>query len=143
MSGLREIATFYDPEEAYIALGYLHTYGYDAILPDHMMLTVSPDHRIALGGFRILAPNHQAEAARACIGQARRQPNRIAPPCPTCNGSDYRRIKAWWFPAIFFFLMGAIVPFATNSGYLECRNCKTRLPRDYGNENNEPRDAIR
>jgi len=130
MTGLREVATFYDPEEAHVATGFLQASGFTAILADAGMLMQSPMDRIALGGFRVMAPASQAHEAQQLLQSVRSTPNQAAPPCPNCGKADYRRVKSLWFPAAFFFLMGAIVPFAMNSRYLECRNCKTRVTRD-------------
>jgi len=137
MTGMREIATFYDPEEAHVAAGFLRAHGYDPLLADEHMLMVSPTHRVALGGFRMMIAAHMHEEAKAVLENVRHQPNQPSSTCPTCGGADYRRVKSWWFPAIFFFTLGAVVPFAKNSHYLECRQCKTRVTRDYidGSEN--------
>ncbi len=134
---MRKIATLYDPEEAQVAASFLRAYGFDAFLADSEMLMQSPTHRIALGGFRVMVPHHQADEAEILLKETRQLPNQTSTPCPTCGGADYRRVKSWWFPAIFFFTLGAVVPFAKNSHYLECRQCKTRITRDYidGSEN--------
>ena len=129
MSGLREIGIVYDPEEAFVVKSYLQANGFFAVLGDSGMLMQSPMDRIALGGFRIMVPASEAEEAKQLFQKARKQPNEAALACPTCGKTDYRRVKSWWFPAIFFVFLGGVVPFATNSRYLECRACKTRIQK--------------
>lgn len=130
MTGLREIGTFYDPEEAVIAAGYLHANGFDVIIADFDMLTQNPTHRVALGGFRIMSPEHESADSKKLLDSARAAPNKAGPPCPTCGGQDYRSVKSLLFPAAFLLMMGAVAPFAGNSRYIECRNCKTRILRE-------------
>lgn len=132
MTGLREIGTFYDPEEAQVALGYIRAHGIEAVLPDFNMLSQNPTHRIALGGFRMMVPEIQADEAKSLLDKKRKQPITIETSCPNCGANDFRRVKAWWFPAVFFVTMGAFVPFATNSRYLECNACKIRVSRNLG-----------
>ena len=134
MSNLHEIGAIYDPEEACVALSFMVAHGYQAQLANYDFLLIAPTHRIALGGFRLLVPGSQNEDAFAFFQAARKEPNRAGSSCPNCGGEDYRRIKGWLFPALFFFLLWTIVPFAWNTGYLECRRCKTRIPRDYTRE---------
>jgi len=131
MTGLREIATFYDPEEAHVAAGFMNANGFHVSLADNEMLMQSPTHRVALGGFRLMAPAHEALEARDLLREVRKTPNKASAPCPNCNENDFRRVKSLWFPAIFLLLMGAVVPFATNSSYLKCRKCKTRVTKNF------------
>ncbi|MEM8985264.1 MAG: hypothetical protein AAGC95_00950 [Pseudomonadota bacterium] len=131
MSVLREIGAIYDPEEACVAFSFLSAHGFNPQIANYDFLFLAPTHRIALGGFRLLVPGSESEDAFALFQTARKAPNRAGPACPACGGEDYRRIKGWLFPALFFFLFATIVPFVWNTGYLECRCCKTRIPRDY------------
>ncbi len=140
MSLLRDIGTIYDPEEAYVAHGFLRANGFHALLDNVAMLGVDPTMRVALGGHRLLVPAAEAEEASALLRAARAASNKAARPCPACGGEDYRRPKGWLFPAAFLFLFGAIAPFARNSGYLECRHCKTRIDRNDGWEQ-EPHES--
>lgn len=131
MSNLHEIGAIYDPEEAYVAQSFLIAHGFHAQLANHRMLTANPMYRIALGGHRLIVPAAEREEAFEFLKVAREAPNKAGPACLSCGHEDYRRIKGLLFPALFFlFFMGAIVPFGWNTGYLECRSCKTRVKSD-------------
>ena len=56
MSTLIEVGNFYDPEEAYCAWGYLNANGVYAVIQNEYHLTSAPWLRVALGGYRLLAP---------------------------------------------------------------------------------------
>lgn len=113
MGRLTEIAHFYDPEEAYCARAYLAARGVDALFQNEHHLTVAPWLRIALGGYRLLVSDENADAAARLLreistdgrkdqfedDQERSRKTKL---------SKERRLQTWiWLPVAF----AAGVPF--------------------------------
>lgn len=126
MSDLAEIAVLYDPEEAHVACGFLQANGIDAVLGDAETLSTLPLHRIALGGFRIIAPANQAHAARILLSKVEdenkpRGYDIDGIRCRLCGSDRFTRIKPWFLPSILLFLFGA--PIWWNSRRLRCSRC--------------------
>ncbi|MEO1251909.1 MAG: hypothetical protein AAFW81_06145 [Pseudomonadota bacterium] len=70
MSGLREIAFFYDPEEAYCALAYIRSHDLPVYLFGEGHLNINPALRVALGGYRMVVPAGEAKTARSLLAHA-------------------------------------------------------------------------
>ena len=66
-----EVARFSTLPEGELAVALLKRHGIDARLPDRDMATMNPDLLIAIGGVRVVAPDHQIVEARQIIAQAR------------------------------------------------------------------------
>lgn len=117
---MKEIARFYDPDEAQVAAGFLRAQGFDVEVADVHMLTARPELRFALGGFRLLAANKDAQEAQNEL--AARRKSSPFPPCPNCQSTDVRRRRANIFPAVFL-LAGHLLPFAPATNKLRCGRC--------------------
>jgi|GEM_PF-3440018 len=65
MSALTEVGSFYDPEEAYCAWGYLKANGVYSVIQNEYHLTSAPWLRVALGGYRLLAPAEEKPVVEA------------------------------------------------------------------------------
>ncbi len=97
MGNLVEIAAFFDPEEAYCARGYLQSYGVDAILQNEHHLATAPWLRVALGGYRLMAPSEQVREAQELL-------EKVQP----LKDSSLAGKKNWiWLPVAFM----SAVPF--------------------------------
>lgn len=66
-----EVARFSTLPEGELAVALLKRHGIDARLPDRDMATMNPDLLIAIGGVRVVAPDHRIVEARQIIAQAR------------------------------------------------------------------------
>ncbi|HOP19274.1 MAG TPA: DUF2007 domain-containing protein [Amphiplicatus sp.] len=127
MTDLQRVASFYDPEEAHVACGFLNANGIDATVFDADTLTALPSYRVALGGIRIVAPAEQVEDARNLLemiqgGEAKRKGYKIeGVRCPACGNTEFTRVKPWFFPFLIYFSTG--VPIWWNSKRLRCTNC--------------------
>jgi len=66
-----EVARFSTIPEGELAVALLRRHGIEARLPDRDMATMNPDLLIAIGGVRVVAPQHQIDAARAIIARVR------------------------------------------------------------------------
>ena len=69
MSALKEVRSFYDPEEAYCAWAYLNANGVRALIQNEYHLTSAPWLRVALGGYRLLAPAETKSEVEALFTQ--------------------------------------------------------------------------
>lgn len=69
MSALTEVGNFYDPEEVYCAWGYLNANGVHAVIQNEYHLTSAPWLRVALGGYRLLAPVETKSIVDALFAQ--------------------------------------------------------------------------
>ena len=89
-----EVASFFDPEEAWCARGYLSAQGIDTIIENEHHLTTAPWLRIALGGYRLMALPDAADDAKAALGE-------IAIAEPAID-EPYKSRKNWaWLPVAF------------------------------------------
>lgn len=126
---MKEIARFYDAEEAQIAAGFLRSFGFDVQLADEQALSVMPEMRMGLGGYRLLAADRDAHMARIELSKVRRAPS--GPRCRNCGARDMRRERN---PAyvIVHALFATIFPFAPPTSRLRCRSCghTQRVDRD-------------
>ena len=116
-----EVAVFYDAEEAMVARGYLRSHGLDATLPDEQALSVMPEMRVGLGGYRLLVPDDEAAQARRLLREVREE--NPAPSCRQCGARALRRKRHWWVPLLLYWLFGPLFPFAPARGELQCRRC--------------------
>jgi hypothetical protein len=126
MPELVTVATIYDPEEAHVACGFLRANGVDALLGEAQTLSTLPLHRIALGGYRILAPSNQAHAARmllASVDEGRQQTGYAfdGALCEQCGGARFTRVKPWLLPTFLFVAFGMAAWW--NSRRLRCTQC--------------------
>ena len=91
MGKLVEVARFYDPEEAYCAVGYLKSYGIDALVDSEHHLTTAPWLRIALGGYGLHVREDLIGEAKAALSKVETVPKR-----------ENSTTKNWiWFPIAF------------------------------------------
>lgn len=67
-----EVARFSTIPEGELAVALLRRHGIEAFLPDRDVATINPDLLIAIGGVRIVAPDHQIVSAREIIARARK-----------------------------------------------------------------------
>ena len=115
---MKEIARFYDAEEAQIATGFLRAQGLDVHLADKQALAAMPQLRVGLGGFRLLAAERDANIAKRLLADIKAE-NRGSTPCARCGSSDTTRIRDFRFPLIFG-VLSLLFPFAPP---VRCRNC--------------------
>lgn len=66
-----EVARFSTLPEGELAVALLQRHGIRARLPDRDFATINPDLLIAIGGVRVVAPDHQIVEARAIIARVR------------------------------------------------------------------------
>ncbi len=71
--GLRLLAHFYERNEALIALGALEATGLVAFLENQAQISVTPFEEIARGGYRLMVPEQEFDAAIAVIDESRRK----------------------------------------------------------------------
>ncbi len=135
MTGLRRVITFSDPEEAQVAVGYLRANGIEAILGDHHTLTTMPYHRIALNGFRVLAPLSQYDDAVTLLKQIKEETAQSArpdPKCPSCGSNTLQRNKQWFVSLALIIFSG--LPFVKKSPAYICNHCGAHFSRDKASE---------
>jgi DNA-directed RNA polymerase subunit RPC12/RpoP len=126
---VRQVALFYDAEEAQVARGFLRSRGLKAVLPDEQTLGVRPELRIALGGYRLLVPYEEAFQASALLREV--EAADVRPSCEACGSKALRRERRWWFPLAVLFLFRDLFPFAPARAALRCRACgHTQAPSD-------------
>lgn len=118
---MREVARFYDAEEAKIAAGFLRAQGFDVTLPEEHHLGVAPHMSVGLGGYRLLAADSDFFLARAALDETRPMPKHGA--CRRCGSDRIRRARHWWFPLVLLYLFGSHFPFAPARDKLVCRTC--------------------
>lgn len=66
-----EVARFSTLPEGELAVALLRHHGIAARLPDRDMATMNPDLLIAIGGVRVVAPDHQIADARRLVERIR------------------------------------------------------------------------
>lgn len=66
-----EVARFSTLPEGELAVALLRNHGVAARLPDRDMATMNPDLLIAIGGVRVVAPDHQIVEARRLVERIR------------------------------------------------------------------------
>jgi hypothetical protein len=103
------------------------------------MLSNEPFYRVALGGYRVLVPAHQASLARELLDTVRQDMGKAGymfdgVACSQCGGARFRREKTLLLGAMLTLLAGT--PFARNTGRLRCVNCgaMTKAPEEAENE---------
>ena len=119
---MAEVAVFFDAEEAQIARGFLRSHGMHATLPDEQALSVMPEMRVGLGGYRLEVPDAEAFRARALLAEVRAEGAARAPACERCGARALRRIRRWEMP-LAMWLIGFLAPFAPATNELRCRRC--------------------
>ena len=117
---MKEVAVFYDAEEAQIARGFLRSHGLDAQLPDEQALSVMPEMRVGLGGYRLTVPDDEAMQAERLLAPTRGATG--LPACERCGSDRLRRIRRWQLPVLAWAL-GFLAPFAPATDELKCRRC--------------------
>lgn len=137
---MERIAQFFDAEEAQIAAGYLRSNGIEVTLGDEQALSVMPEMRVGLGGYRLLCPREQAFMARALLAEVEGGKTRAAPlpRCAKCSSTRLAPVRDLRLPAIFGgltgLIFGLIAPFAPRSGDLRCGACGHRQPDKHEDE---------
>ena len=130
---MKEIARFYDAEEAQIAAGYLRAQGFDVQLGDENMLGLEPHLRIALGGYRLMAPQNEAHMATVALNEVRGAPETRAHlegyRCGNCGGATLRRMRN---PLLAFLHLplGWLFPFSRATKNLRCTACGHTQPAE-------------
>ena len=131
---MKEIARFYDAEEAQIAAGYLRAQGFDVQLGDENMLGVEPHLRIALGGYRLMAPQSQAHMATVALNEVRGAPEerQYLPDqiCGNCGSANMRRMRSPLIALLSYLAISAIVPFSRATKNLRCTACGHTQPAE-------------
>lgn len=123
---MKEVARFFDMEEAQIAAGFLRSHGMDATLADEHALSVMPELRVGLGGFRLLVPDQDEAAATQLLADIRGE----APPlgaCANCGHTQMRRVRDARHPFLLG-LLGLLFPFAGATNELRCAACGHKQP---------------
>lgn len=123
---MRRAATFYDPEEAFCANGFLQSHGIYSVLNNANHLAVAPHLRIALGGYELHVPEESVAEARQLLGQAQAaflsptKDNTPAPLCTNCGSADLYRMRHWlWVPIA----LNYAIPFIPKKRKRKCRSC--------------------
>lgn len=124
---MRQVGRFYDAEEAQVAAGFLRSHGLDASLPDEHSLSVMPEMRFGLGGYRLLVPDGEALAAERLLAGVRDAPSGHGL-CSACGYDTLRRQRDWTWPAALSLL--ALFPFAPARATLRCRTCGHTQPAE-------------
>jgi hypothetical protein len=104
--GLRLVAHFYERNEALIALGVLEAAGLVVFLENEAQNSVMPLEEIARGGYRLMAPKEEVEAAAAILEEARRT-----------RSFEGERLSQRTYIALSLLLLGAtgtFLPFRTS-----------------------------
>lgn len=83
------IRIFHSPEEAWTALSLLQAHQIDAQILDSQTLSILPLDSVALGGYRLAVPDHQAEDALGLLDD--RQPQPAAPENRQYFGDEYQQ----------------------------------------------------
>ncbi|MEM9232960.1 MAG: hypothetical protein AAGA69_01820 [Pseudomonadota bacterium] len=131
---MKEIARFYDAEEAQIAAGYLRSQGFEIQLADEGALGVQPHLSIGLGGYRLMALPQEAHMASVELAKVRDVPARsrtvVNATCEQCHSQKLRRIRNPWFPLLVSVLFQRVFPFAPATQDLRCTACGHRQPAE-------------
>lgn len=124
---MKEIARFYDADEAQIAAGYLRAQGFDVSLLDQGMLAVEPHLRLALGGYRLMATASEAHMATVELEKVRGEPETrshlAGHVCENCGSNRMRRIRSPLMPFLFLVTLGGLLPFSSATKNLRCSAC--------------------
>ncbi len=118
---MKEIARFYDVEEAQIAKSFLIAQGLDVRLADEGALGVMPEMRVGLGGYRLVGEERDAAIATRLLADIEHD-HSAAKRCPACGAAQLQRTRNRLFP-FFFVLFGWLFPFAPAGDTLRCRAC--------------------
>ena len=138
---MKLVARFYDPEEAHIAAGFLRAQGLEVTVADAQALGVMPELRVGLGGYRLMAPERDANLAQRYLADIKYEQSK-GPACTRCGGTRLTRVRDLRFPALFGglsgLLMGLIAPFAPPTGTWRCGDCglRQKLAEDEDTEQN-------
>lgn len=101
MSRLVEIAHIYDPEEAFCVRAYLRSAGVYCVLQNEHHLGSAPWMRVALGGYRLLVVDDEAEDAKSLIENAlgaEQFSDNLAAFSRHAGVQSHRRKDILWFP---------------------------------------------
>jgi DNA-directed RNA polymerase subunit RPC12/RpoP len=129
---VKEIARFYDPEEAKIAAGFLRAEGFDVTLPEEHTLAVQPELRFTLGGFRLLAPTEQAFLATKMLESVKRGGS--GPACPECGGRRVLRDRKRPFLMNLLALFSLGLAFTPATSMKRCPDCGATWKEDDADE---------
>lgn len=117
------LASFYGPEEAYCARGFLAANGFDVVIFNEEHLNMNAALRIALGGYTLAVPEACLPSARALLDEIAATPPLAIEEeetCPVCGSRDLVRLKNWlWLPLIVMFG----IPFIPPRRRVKCRSC--------------------
>jgi len=69
---VQEVARFSDVYQAEVAAAFLASFGVEALVAERIAATMNPVMQTALGGVRLLTPDHQAEIASDLLAAAER-----------------------------------------------------------------------
>lgn len=101
MSSLVEIANIYSPEEAFCVRACLRSAGIYCVLQNEHHLSSAPWMRVALGGYRLLVLEDEADQAKSVIENALCTEQNVgnADACPEFSEQQPpRRRDILWFP---------------------------------------------
>lgn len=125
---MKEIARIYDMGEAHVAASYLRSLGFDVTMPEEHTLTLRPELRFAMGGFRLMVPEDEAEEAKRLIEKIRKAKGK-GPECPHCGYRELHRQRRIGIPLLHL-LGGFLLPFARGSDSFKCGHCGSVVPED-------------
>jgi DNA-directed RNA polymerase subunit RPC12/RpoP len=122
---MKEIARFYDPEEAQIAAGFLRAQGLEIHLADELALNSLPNLRVGLGGYRLMAEERDANIARRYLADIDGEDH--GPACAQCGVRKLRRSRD---PTLALLLLPflELFPFARAKRHLRCAACGHKQP---------------
>ena len=118
---MKEIATYFDPEEAHIARGFLQANGFDARLADSHTLAAIPLDRIALGGYRLMVPQEQAYQAELLLRSVAEE-HQDRSRCPACDSPRIARGRKRVQTLLHSWIL-SILPFSGATKIVYCRDC--------------------
>lgn len=143
---MKEIARFYDGDEAQIAAGYLRTQGFDIDIADMNTIGVQPHLSVGLGGYRLMAPEKQAYMAALELEKVRQAhaPRQTVTgfTCESCGSEAMRRIRSPLIALLTCLTLGGIIPFTRATKNLRCTACGHRQPAEPDEESHEPQREI-
>ncbi|MCA8897700.1 MAG: hypothetical protein H6847_12345 [Hyphomonas sp.] len=119
---LTQVATYYDPEEAYCAKGFLESCGFDVYLVNEHHLAANPAFRVALGGYALAVPASAAKEALLCLDEVPDRPpaTHDTAICAQCGGTHIlRKRRLVWLPLA----LAAGVPFLPFRRQRRCADC--------------------
>jgi hypothetical protein len=105
--GLRLLARYYERNEAYIAFGALEAAGVVAFLENPAQSSVTPFEEIARGGYRLMVPDEELEAAIAVMEEARRD--------RSFEGERLSQRTYIALSLVLMFTIGMFMPFRTST----------------------------